>query len=58
MRRRIAKTAIGKRLQARVKRITPRKNKGLTESQIRYRKDKKKRADYWAHEASLARRRA
>ena len=54
--RRITKTAIGKRLQARRKKITPKGERGLTEGQIRYRNDRKKRDDYWKHEAKLARR--
>ena len=56
MRRRITKTAIGKRLQARRNKITPKSQRGLTEGQIRYRKDKKKRDAFWAHENDLARK--
>ena len=58
MRRRITKTAIGKRLTARAKRIAPKNSRGLTESQLRYRKRRKQVEDYWKHEASLNRRRA
>ena len=56
MRRRITKTKTGKRLQSRLNRITPKGESGLTPEQIRYRKDKKKRDDFWKHESSLARR--
>ena len=56
MRRRTASTAIGKRLKKRVSRIAPKKERGLTEGQIRYRKRKKKVEDYWKHESTLQRR--
>ena len=56
MRRRITKTATGKRLQSRLNKIKPKSQRGLTEGQIRYRKDKKKRDAFWAHEKDLARR--
>lgn len=57
MRRRIAKTKTGKSLQSRLNRITPRGERGLTESQVRYRQRKKKVEEYWKHEAALQRRR-
>ena len=50
MKQRITKTATGKRLQSRLTRIKPKSQRGLTESQIRYRKDKKRRDDYWKGE--------
>ena len=53
MRRRVTQTATGKRLMARVKRIT--KNSGLTEAQIAYRKRRKQTEDYYKREAQLAR---
>ena len=56
MRRRITKTATGKRLQSRLNKIKPKSQRGLTEGQIRYREDKKKRDVFWKHEASLARK--
>ena len=48
-------TTTGKRLKARVKRITSVKSRGLTPSQVAYRKHKKKLDDYYARERKLAR---
>ena len=52
------RTTVGKRLEAKRKRIAPKNSRGLTESQILYRKRRKKLESYWKHEATLARRRA
>jgi len=49
------KTATGRRLQKRRKRITPAKNKGLTPEQVAYRKHRKKLGDYYKRERQLER---
>lgn len=53
MRTRASQTKLASRLRKRVRRLPSSKDRGLTPSQLAYRRDKKKRDDYYAHEAKL-----